>query len=240
MPDLYSTGAYADQNPDWHDADADHKAHALAAVIRFAGLAPRSVVDVGCGTGRVLMSLKAELDPELPSTAWEGWDIATEAIRRARDREGERLTFVAGEFLESERRADLLMCIDVVEHVDDDLGFLARLRSRADWFLFRIPLDLSALDIVRPGRLLDARKRWGHRHFYTREMALDLLSTAGYQVETERYDRVPPPLDSTRRRIVDLARLGWFRLSPDRAVRWVGGFSLLVLARPRAAPRGAR
>jgi len=232
VSDPYSTGSYADQNPDWHEADAGHKAHALAAAIRFAGLEPRSVVDVGCGTGRVLALLKAELDPELPNTAWEGWDIAPDAIHRARKREGERLTYVAGEFLDSERRADLLMCIDVVEHVDDDLGFLQALRSRADWFLFRIPLDLSALDVVRPRRLLDARKKYGHRHFYTRDMALDLLQAAGYRVDTVRYDRVPPPRDTRRRRIVDFVRRALFAAAPDRTVRWVGGFSLILCARP--------
>jgi SAM-dependent methyltransferase len=227
------TGSYADQNPDWHEADAAHKAQALAAAIRFAGLSPRSVVDVGCGTGRVLALLKREFDRELPDTEWEGWDIAPEAIARARKREGRRLTYVAGEFLDSERQVDLLLGIDVIEHVEDDLGFLEGLRSRADWFLFRIPLDLSALDVVRPGRLLAARKVWGHRHFYTRDMALDLLQVAGYRVETLRYDRVPPPRDTPRRRVVDLARRTLFAAAPDRAVRWVGGFSLIVCARPR-------
>lgn len=232
MSDTTSNGSYADRNPDWHEADAAHKARALSAAIRFAGLEPRSVVDVGCGTGRVLALLKSELDVELPETAWEGWDVESDAIHRARKREGERLTYVAGDFLESERRADLLLGIDVIEHVDDDLGFLEGLRSRADWFLFRIPLDLSALDVVRPGRLLDARKTWGHRHFYTREMALDLLRVAGYRVETIRYDRVPPPRDTLRRRMVDLARRTLFAAAPHRAVRWVGGFSVIILARP--------
>jgi SAM-dependent methyltransferase len=232
VSDLYSSGAYAEHNPDWHESDAVHKARGLADTLRFVGLEPRSVVDVGCGTGAVLAALKTLLDDTLPETAWEGWDIAPEAIRRARDREGERLTFVAGEFLSSERRADLLMAVDVIEHTDDDLGFLVGLRGRADWFLFRIPLDLSALDVVRPSRLLEARERWGHRHFYTRDTALDLLRVAGYQIELARYDRVPPPLDTTRRRVVDLARRGLFRLSPDRAARWIGGFSLIVFARP--------
>ena len=105
MSDPYSSGAYADQNPDWHEADAAHKARALASLVRFTGLEPHTVVDVGCGTGRVLALLKAELDAEHPDTAWEGWDVAPEAIRRARKAEGERLTYVAGDFLDSERKA---------------------------------------------------------------------------------------------------------------------------------------
>ena len=49
MSDLYSNGTYAEQNPDWHESDAAHKAEAIAGLIHFAGLEPRTVVDVGCG-----------------------------------------------------------------------------------------------------------------------------------------------------------------------------------------------
>lgn len=231
MSDPYTSGRYAERNPDWHEGDAPHKARALAAAIRFGGLQPRTVVDVGCGTGAVLRALSEELQDELPDTRWEGWDIAPEAIRRARATEGGRLLFVGEDFLQSERKADLLLCIDVLEHVADDRAFLEALRPRATWFLFRIPLDLSALDVVRPRRLLAARHQYGHRHFYTRELAVDLLRTAGFRVETVRYDRVPPPRDTARRWLADAVRTAWFERAPDRAARWLGGFSLIVLAR---------
>jgi SAM-dependent methyltransferase len=235
--DAYETGAYGEHNPDWHEADAPFKAAALAVVARFAGLVPHTVLDVGCGTGRVLAELKRELDGEWPDTTYEGWDIASEPIGRARaSYEGDRITFVKGDFLESERKADLLLCVDVIEHVASDLQFLVALRPRAQWFLFRIPLDLSALDVVRPRRLLEARRRYGHRQFYTRETALALLEEAGFQVEVWRYDRVPPPADTLRRRLVDRVRRSLFSAVPDATVRWIGGFSLVVCARPRLGP----
>lgn len=233
MLDPYVSGEYRTHNPDWHEADAPHKAAALARLIRYCGIAPRTVVDVGCGTGGVIAALKAAFDAELPNTAWEGWDPAEDAIRTAREREGERLQYVAGDFLQSERRADVVLLIDVVEHVVDDVAFLEALRPRADWFLLRVPLELSVLDVVRPQRVLAARAQYGHRHFYTREMALALLDTAGFRVDTWRYDRVPPPTDTARRRVVDAARRAAFAWDADRAARWLGGFSLLVCARPR-------
>lgn len=231
MTDPYTSGQYAIDNPDWHEADAAHKARALANMIRFAGLHPETVVDVGCGTGGVLWHLTQILTEDLPHTHWEGWDIAKEAVRRARKREGGRLHYVKGDFLASERQADLLLAIDVVEHVPDDVAFLEALRSRADWCLFRLPLDLSAWDLVRPDRLLEARRRWGHRHVYTRELALQTLAEAGYEVENVVYDRVPPPRDTFRQRVVDAARTGLFDVAPELTVRLLGGFSLLVLAR---------
>lgn len=214
MPDPYTSGRYAIDNPDWHEEDAPHKARALATMIRFAGLHPATVADVGCGAGGVLWHLTQILEHDLPHTAWEGWDVAREAIKRARKREGGRLHYVKGDFLASERQVDLLLAIDVVEHVPDDVAFLEALRTRADWFLFRIPLDLSAWDIVRPRRLVHARRRYGHRHMYTRELALQMLSEAGYDVENVVYDRVPPPHDTPRQRAVDVVRRGLAALAP--------------------------
>ena len=232
MTEPYTSGRYAIDNPDWHEADAPHKARALANMIRFSGLHPSTVADVGCGTGGVLWHLVQILGEDLPHTAWEGWDVAGEAIRRARKREGGRLHYVKGDFLASERRVDLLMAIDVVEHVADDVGFLQALRSRADWFLFRFPLDLSAWDLVRPGRLVNARTRYGHRHVYTRELVLLTLQDAGFEVEHVVYDRVPPPRETVRQRAVDAFRRGVHQVAPTLAARWLGGFSLLLLARP--------
>ncbi|MBX2797873.1 MAG: methyltransferase domain-containing protein [Myxococcales bacterium] len=230
MGDVYRTGAYADRNPDWHDSDAEVKAQGIADLIRFSGLKPRTVVDVGCGTGGVLLHLRRMLGDELGQPHWEGWDVASPAIRRARAHEGGDLHFVSGDFLASERKVDLVLCVDVVEHVDDDLAFLRALTRHARWFVFRIPLDLSAWDVVRPKRLLNARQQFGHRHLYTREVALQLLDDAGYTVRTTRYHRVPPPRRTLRQRVVDRLRRSAVASAPDLAVRVLGGFSLLVLA----------
>ncbi|MEQ1567872.1 MAG: class I SAM-dependent methyltransferase [Myxococcota bacterium] len=231
--DRYTSGAYAERNPDWHEGDAEHKAAALAALIRYAGLEPRTVVDVGCGTGAVLDGLSRALGAELPATSWEGWDPSPEAIARASPRERPGLSFCCGDFLASERRADLVVCADVVEHVQDDLGWLRGLREHANDFVLRIPLDLSVLDVARPGRMLALRRDQGHLHAYTRERAAALLEDAGLRVEVERYDRVPPPRDTVRRLLVDGVRSTLVRVAPHRAVRWLGGFSWLVVARRR-------
>lgn len=231
-PDRYRSGAYADANPDWHAPDAAHKARAVAALLRWAGASPRVVVDVGCGEGGVLRHLRAELGAEWPHTTWEGFDIAPEAVRRARRTEGEGLSFVEGDFLQSERRADLITCLDVVEHVADDEAFLRALRERADQFVFRLPLDLSVVDVLRPGRLLRFRRDYGHRHFWTRAMAEDLLRTTGFRIVHARYDRVPPVTDGPRRRVVDAVRRAAVAAVPRPAVAVLGGFSWLVLAEP--------
>jgi len=225
---IYTDGRYGGRNPTWHEEDAREKAVAIAEILHFGGLFPQSVADVGCGTGGVLMELKGLLDARgHTEVSYEGWDIAPDAIARAREREGLRISFTAADFLASERRVDLILCVDTFEHIGDDVGFLRGLSKRADHFVFRIPLDLSALDVLRPHRILAARRNWGHRHVYTRTLALELLREAGFRVRAERYHRVGGPFGG-----LDPLRRAAFRVSPHAAVRALGGFSLLVLASP--------
>jgi len=232
VSDAYQSGAYAQANPDWHEADAPHKAAVLAEVVHTLGWSPRTVVDVGCGTGAVLAAFVETLRRDRPDATGEGWDPSPEAIRRAKEHEGSGLRFHQGDFLQQATHAELALCVDVFEHVPDDLGFLTALRDRADRFLFRIPLDLSALDLLRPRRLLDARRSLLHRHVYTRELALDLLERAGYRADHVRFDRVPPPRDTVRRQLVDAVRRASFAAWPEATVRALGGWSLVVAATP--------
>jgi trans-aconitate methyltransferase len=189
------------------------------------------VVDVGCGTGAVIEAL-AEARPE---ARFEGWDPAPEAIDRARRRERPGLTFVLGDFAAADRRAELVLCLDVVEHVPDDQAFLEALAARAERLVLRVPLDLSVWDVARPLRLAAVRARYGHVHQFTRETAHALLDQAGLVVTRERYDRVPVSVDTWRRRAAEGARALAGRAAPDLAARWLGGFSWLVECRPAAA-----
>jgi len=231
MTDRYRSGQYGRDHPSWHEEDAPAKAEVVAELLRFGGLSPEVVVDVGCGTGGVLWHLHRRLAAELPDTQWEGWDIAPDAVARARQREGEALGFVCGDVFTSERRADVILCLDVVEHVDDDLSFLERLRDRGRAFVLRLPLDLSVWDVARPRpRLLAVGPGLGHRHLYTRELALQRLADAGYDVVAERYHRAQP----LGRGLLDRVRGRGMRAAPHLTVRWLGGYSLVVLAEPRS------
>jgi 2-polyprenyl-3-methyl-5-hydroxy-6-metoxy-1,4-benzoquinol methylase len=44
---------------------------------------------------------------------------------------------------------DVVMAIDVFEHVEDYLGFIRRLRVKGEYKVFHIPLDLSVQTVLR-------------------------------------------------------------------------------------------
>jgi len=51
--------------------------------------------------------------------------------------------------LEEDTYFDSLLCIDVFEHVEDYIGFVKTLKSKATYKIFHIPLDISVLSVIR-------------------------------------------------------------------------------------------
>lgn len=233
--DRYRDGRYAEDNPDWHEGDGDAKAAAIADFLRATGVWPRRITDVGCGSGAVLAGLVQRLRDQGEDTRGEGWDISPDAIARARCRESRHLRFHVAEATTIRDFSDLVLCIDVIEHLADDLAFLREIRPLGERFLFRIPLELSVWDVLRPQRRLDARRRFGHRHAYDRAAAENLLNEAGFEVEASRFHRVPVRAHGLGR-WSDALRRATVALAPRWGVRAFGGFGWLVLARPVVAP----
>lgn len=228
--DLYTNDAYSQANPSWHEEDSPWKARQISALLAHFRIIPSTVVDVGCGAGGVL----TELQKVLPSnTKLAGYDVSPAAIARCASKQNARLSFVNADYLSLETDVvDLLLAVDVVEHIEDYFGFLRSLRSRARQFVFHIPLDLHVSSVARVAPLLAARRQVGHIHYFLRETALAALTDTGYRILAERYTAGGMELASASGRA---ALLRWprrilFQAVPHLAVRWLGGFSLLVLA----------
>jgi len=49
-------------------------------------------------------------------------------------------------------------------------------------FIFHIPLDLSASSVLRKKPLINTRRKVGHLHFYTKDLAIETLIDSGYKV----------------------------------------------------------
>lgn len=236
MTDRYTGGAYARSHPGWHAEDAPWKAGLVAGVLARQGVAPQRVCDVGCGAGAVLAELRGHL-PE--ATRLEGWDVSPQAIEMARQHPGDRLEFCVGDFLaESGEPADVALALDVVEHVEDYLGFLRRLRERAHFHVFHWPLELNARTALRPSHLLEARRQVGHLHYFCRETALATLRDCGYLVLEERYTPAifQAPVRGIRSRMGRALRQALWAISPPAMARIYGGAGLLVLTSGEPRP----
>ena len=114
------------------------------------------------------------------------------------------------------------------------MGFLRALNRRARNFIFHIPLDLHVSSVIRSRSIIEAREAVGHLHYFTRETALATLADTGFRVIDETFTAGGLELGRSglATRMARLPRRLVRRLSPHAAARWLGGFSLLVLAEP--------
>jgi len=230
--DRYLDGRYADRNPSWDRDDSPWKAELVRDILGRAHLRPASIVDVGCGGGGVVAALR----PFFPEARLRGFDVAPAGARLWNAHRGSGIEFVLGDFLaEAPERYDLVLLLDVVEHLANPFDFLARIRARGRYFVLHFPLDLSALGVLRETPLLFAREKVGHLHYFTRSLALALLEECGYEVKDARYTGAAfsAPQRSRATRLAAAVRRVARALHRDLAVRLLGGETLIVLATPR-------
>lgn len=229
----YVDGAYLAQVPDWHVEDSGRKAAHILRMLERHRLAPRMVCDVGCGAGQILVELQRRMPQD---TEFAGFDISPQAIDLCRPKQNRRLTFIRADVScqEIHPRPDLLLLLDVFEHVPDYLGFLEALRDKASWFVFHIPLDISYQSLRKDAAsLLGMRDGYGHLHQFTKDTALATLEDAGYEVVDHFYTdswRAAPPKGLKQRVAYEVRRLcSWWK--PDFGALMFDGYNLLVLAR---------
>jgi cyclopropane fatty-acyl-phospholipid synthase-like methyltransferase len=227
---LYVDGGYLARNPAWHTEESAWKARQVLRMLRRNQVAPKTVCDMGCGAGEVLKQLQENLDKEC--VFW-GYDISPQAIELAKTRASEKIHFELGDAGQDAHKSfDLILALDVIEHLPDYFSFLRTLKSRGRDKIFHIPLDLSVQTVLRKNGLVKRREMYAHLHYFSKETALRTLSDAGYEVLDFFYTPRSIDFGSTLgQTLLKLPRKLLFTIHKDFTVRVLGGFSLLVLAR---------
>src|SRR6478672_11727141 len=113
--DRYLDGSYATGNPGWHQGDSPWKAERIFEIIERNGLTLRSVCDLGCGAGEVLVCLQRKLDVDV---ACVGYEPSPQAFSIAEAKATTRLAFFQTSFPEKKMHFDAILLIDVIEHLD--------------------------------------------------------------------------------------------------------------------------
>jgi hypothetical protein len=121
----------------------------------------------------------------------------------------------------------------VFEHVEDYFSFLRKLRDKARYKIFHIPLDISVSSVLRSSPILGARKHVGHLHYFTKETALATLEDTGYEILDYFYTAgsIDLNIKMVKTFLARFPRQVLYTLNQDIAVRLMGGYSLLVLTK---------
>ncbi|HLX60198.1 MAG TPA: class I SAM-dependent methyltransferase [Planctomycetota bacterium] len=230
MENRYLSGEYAATNPTYHVEDSAWKAQQILAMLKKHALHPKTVCEIGCGAGEILKLLQEQLPAQ---TRLDGFEISPQAFELARLRQNEQLHFHCEDFLAKDVAPfELLLCVDVFEHVEDYMGFLRKLRGKSAYTIFHIPLDMSAQGVWRIKTILANRLHVGHLHYFSKDTALLTLKDTGYKVVDWFYtasgiDRAK----SFGARAAALPRRLAALINQDFAARVLGGYSMLVLAK---------
>lgn len=228
----YHDGSYLRENPTWDREDSPWKAAMVVQAFYSGNLSPASVCEIGCGAGDVL----AELRDKYPDAELCGYDISPQAAPFWREHKGKNIEFHQGDFFSLDNKTfEVLLLLDIIEHLRDPFGFLERLHGRAKYFIFHIPLDLSAFSVLRETPLLYVRNKVGHIHYYTKSLALSMLDECGYNIIDWRYTgaAIKAPAKSLKTWLAVLPRVILNAINKDLSVRMLGGETLLVVARSK-------
>jgi cyclopropane fatty-acyl-phospholipid synthase-like methyltransferase len=230
LEELYTSGVYLGKNPSWHVEESPWKVRHIMPMMKRHHLKPGTICEVGCGAGEVLKLLQTRMSDTC--TFW-GYDISPQAIEMCKAKANDRLQFKLADFTQEQGVFfDLLLVLDVIEHLEDYFSFLRDIRRKGDYKILHIPLDLSVQTILRRNGLPKVREAYGHVHYFTKDTALQVLRDVGYNILDYCYTAraIEQPTHEIPRNLMKLPRKLLFSINKDLAARILGGWSLLVLA----------
>jgi SAM-dependent methyltransferase len=231
LEERYRSSKHIESVPDWHIEESPWKVRHIMRLLEQHQIVPETVCEVGCGFGEVLRLVQASLGRECD--CW-GYDISPVAIEHARQRANERLHFKLADITqETGASFDLMLVLDVVEHAENYLGLLQEIRTKSEYKIFQIPLDLSVQTVLREKVLLRLREELGHIHYFTKSTALQSLVDCGYEILDYAYtsSSMELPTHLLKTRLMRVPRRLCYALNKDFAVRALGGYRLMILAR---------
>jgi 2-polyprenyl-3-methyl-5-hydroxy-6-metoxy-1,4-benzoquinol methylase len=222
---------YLQKNKSWHTEDSHWKAKQILKMINRNNLDLKYIAEIGCGAGEILNKLNILLNDKM--IIYEGYDIAPDAIELTNSISNFGVKFFLEDLLEKKDIFfDLLLTIDVFEHVENYIDFLRKCREKAKYKIYHIPLEISISAILR-NKLIESRTSVGHLHYFTKETALATLTLSGQEIIDYFYTfgSIDLPNNTLKNTVANIFRKLLYRINPDFCVRLLGGFSLIVLTK---------
>lgn len=229
MKDIYNDSTYLQKNPSWGSEDSPFKAGKIIELLKRNPDVPhKTVCEVGCGSGEVLVQLSSGLKDV---THFYGFDISKDAMSIAKQKETATLTFELKDFTQSKdnNSYDLILVLDVIEHVEDYFKFLRSIAAKSRYTIFQIPLDICVWTLFRENILLESKERVGHIHNFTEDVILSILADNGFRILDKMYLEPIFECKTFKQKIVRLIHRVLFRIAPRSCSKIMGSCTINVL-----------
>ncbi len=227
---IYTNGKYFGNNPTWSVEDSAWKGIIIESILKRNSIVFNEIIEVGCGAGKILEYLQKKN----PNQNFLGYDISPQAIDLALSIKNDSLNFFLADFIESYNKVtDVILIIDVIEHVADYYGFLNKLKPKGKNFVFHIPLDMSVHTVLKPHINLQQRNSVGHIHYFTKEHVFWMLQDCGYKIINWEFTKPSidvQPVKGIKQNIKKVLRNITFSISKKWSNRFWGNYSLMILA----------
>ena len=233
---IYENEKYLNKNKTWHVEDSPWKATQILRLINSNNieLGSRTICEVGCGAGEILVQLSKRLEHDC---RFVGYDISPQLQNMWRERENDKIRFICQDFLKSKEFYDVLMFIDLIEHIEDYIGFLRRIKDRGHYKIFNFPLEIFAIKALLGHKYLESRAKYGHIHYFNKDICLAFLRELDFEIIDYFY--APSAIDlsstttsiSTLSKMAKLPRIILSKFSTEITANLLGGYSLFVLAK---------
>lgn len=167
----YNTGWKAWDDMKRYGPMSRHTRRLIAKMVK--DLEFSSVLDVGCGQGSPLEEIAARR----PGVELAGVDISAQAVEFARQRLPDA-TFSVLDLTQGalDRQYDLIICSDVLEHIQDDRAAIQHMRKMANRWLLVTTLQ---------GRMRNFEQHVGHVRNYRPGEVRAMLEEAGFTVRRQ-------------------------------------------------------
>jgi SAM-dependent methyltransferase len=229
MRDIYNDSTYLKNNPTWDAEDAAYKAQKILKLLSQIPFPLQTIAEVGCGSGEILV----ELSKKLPETVQLfGFDISKDAIAIAKAKETFNIKIEQTDLASSadnEYFFDVLLVIDVIEHVNNYFQFLEGIANKSKYSIFHIPLDMCMWTLFREKMLLESKERVGHIHNFTEDFIKDILREYGFKIITQIYTEPTFQVRSFKQTTINQIRKLLFKINRRFASKTLGGYSILLL-----------
>ena len=226
---IYDNEEYLDKNINWHQEDSPYKSSFVKRIIEKNNLTFHTCLDLGCGAGLVTECLAREF----PEKNFIGNDFSADAKRFWKKRmQLSNLSFSNNDLFSSKEIYDLVVCLDVFEHIEDYYSFLRKIRNFGENFIFNVPLDMNVMKVLTNG-IQYTREEVGHLHYFNEYTALETLKDCGYEIVdnflSTSFLSIPP---RNKKQLAVLPfRLLTLCFGKSFASRLFGGQSLVILAK---------
>jgi SAM-dependent methyltransferase len=175
---IYTTNEYIKKNPTLHKEDSPWKVEKIIPLIdvfiKYVTEKEITILDVGGGAGLILRDISTHMQKKGIKVKKYALDLSPEMLKIQKKNNPDIMKLLNEDIKKTSlknKEIDLVLMIDVLEHVPDPEKALKELRRISKYVIFKVPLGdnlcYNIVNYINHGKLRkESTHNYGHVNFY--------------------------------------------------------------------------